>query len=115
MALDLTAEQKEVGRKNFDAASSSINRRTFIGTAAGAAAAIPLSAGVYFGYQSLGGKPVKTAVIGCGDEGGVLVGEHNPQFVELIAACDIRPFNKKRVLNGDPKVPLRKEIGRAHV
>ena len=108
MALDLTAEQKEVGRKNFDTASGSINRRTFIGTAAGAAAAIPLSAGVYFGYQSLGGKPVKTAIIGCGDEGGVLVGEHNPQFVELIAACDIRPFNKKRVLNGDPKVPLRR-------
>ena len=108
MALDLTAEQKEVGRKNFDAASGSINRRTFIGTAAGAAAAIPLSAGVYFGYQSLGGKPVKTAIIGCGDEGGVLVGEHNPQFVEFIAACDIRPFNKKRILNGDPKVPLRK-------
>jgi predicted dehydrogenase len=108
MALDLTAEQKDVGRKNFQVASENINRRTFIGTAAGAAAALPLSAGVYFGYQSLGGKPVKAAMIGCGDEGGVLMGEHNPQYLEFIAACDIRPFNKTRILNGDPKVPLRK-------
>ncbi len=103
MALDLTAEQKEVGRKNFDVASGSINRRTFLGTAAGAAAAIPLSAGVYFGYQSLGGKPVKTAIIGCGDEGGVLVGEHNPEFLKFVAVCDIRPSNMNRIYAGEPK------------
>jgi predicted dehydrogenase len=108
MALDLTAEQKEVGRKNFEQVSGSLNRRTFLGAAAGAAAALPLSAGVYFGYTALEGKPVKAAMIGCGDEGGVLMGEHNPQFLKFIAACDIRPFNKDRILNGDPKVPLRK-------
>ncbi|MGL6075353.1 MAG: Gfo/Idh/MocA family protein [Fimbriiglobus sp.] len=108
MALDLTEEQKDLGRKNFQAASDEVNRRTFMGVAAGAAAALPLSAGVYFGYQSLGGKPVKAALIGCGDEGGVLMGEHNPQYLQFIAGCDIRPFNKNRILNGDPKVPLRK-------
>ena len=49
MALDLTTEQKEVGRRNFEEVSGSVNRRTFLGTAAGAAVALPLSAGVYFG------------------------------------------------------------------
>ena len=108
MALDLTAEQKEYGKKNFEAVSGQINRRTFLGAAAGAAAAVPLSAAVYFGYSSLDGKPVKAALIGCGDEGGVLLGEHNPQFIEFVAACDIRPFNKNRIIEGDPKVALRK-------
>ena len=108
MALDLTAEQKEVGKKNYEAVRAGIDRRTFLGAAAGAGAAIPLSGAVYFGYSSLEGKPVKTAIIGCGDEGGVLVGEHNPQYIDLIAACDIRPFNRNRILEGDPKVPLRK-------
>ena len=108
MALDLTAEQKEYGKKNYEAVSSQINRRTFLGAAAGAAAAVPLSAAVYFGYSSLDGKPVKAALIGCGDEGGVLLGEHNPQFIEFVAACDIRPFNKNRIIEGDPKVALRK-------
>ena len=108
MALDLTAEQKEQGKHNFETVREGLNRRTFLGAAAGAAAAVPLSAAVYYGYSSVGGKPVKAAMIGCGDEGGVLMGEHNPQYLQFIAACDIRPYNKNRILNGDPKVSLRK-------
>ena len=108
MALDLTAEQKTQGKDAYSAARAGIDRRAFLGAAAGATAAVPLSAAVYFGYSSLDGKPVKAAMIGCGDEGGVLMGEHNPQYLEFVAACDIRPFNKDRILNGDPKVALRK-------
>jgi len=118
MALDLTADQKALGKKNFETAAAAVDRRTFLGTAAGATAALPLAAGVYFGYSALDGAPVKAAIIGCGDEGGVLVGEHNPQYVKFIAACDIRPFNKNRILEGDPKVALRKgfikHYGRAY-
>ncbi len=114
MALDLTAEQKEQGKHNYEtvrddlAMRQGVDRRKFLGAAAGAGAMIPLSAAVYYGYTSVGGKPVKAALIGCGDEGGVLIGEHNPQYMEFVAACDIRPFNKDRILKGDPKVPLRK-------
>ena len=32
-------------------------------------------AAAYFGYQKISGRPVKTGLIGSGDEGGVLVGE----------------------------------------
>ncbi len=67
-----------------------------------------VSPAVYFGYKSIEGKPVKAALIGGGDEGGVLVGEHNPQYLEFVAVCDIRPSNMKRIFDGDPKTPLRK-------
>src|SRR5437868_12782117 len=66
------------------------------------AAVVPVSAAVYFGYKSLQGKPVKAAIIGAGDEGGVLVGEHNPEYLEFIAYSDIRPYNQERIFNGEP-------------
>src|SRR5262249_50645668 len=64
---------------------------------------VPLTAAIYFGYRSeaVEGKPVKTALIGAGDEGGVLVGEHNPKFVENVAGCDIPPSNPERIFTGD--------------
>ena len=111
MAIDMTPEQRTVGEANFKKAADhlGLNRRDFlkagvlgVGAAGGSAAA------VYFGYQSVQGKPVKAALIGGGDEGGVLVGEHNPDFLKFVAVCDIRPSNMKRIFEGDPKVPLRK-------
>ncbi len=64
---------------------------------------------MYFGYQSVQGKPVKAALIGGGDEGGVLVGEHNPDFLEFVAVCDIRPSEHEAHLRGrPPSVALRK-------
>jgi predicted dehydrogenase len=85
-----------------------LNRRGFLKTTLAAGAVLPVSAAVYFGYGAMEGKPVKAALIGAGDEGGVLLGEHNPAYIEFIACCDIRPSNKKRIIEGDPKVPLRK-------
>ncbi len=108
MALDLTKEQKEMGRKNFQASAEELTRRGFMKSMAAGAAVVPVAAGAYFGYQSIQGKAVKAALIGCGDEGGVLLGEHNPDYLKFIAACDIRPYNQKRIITGDPKVPLRK-------
>jgi predicted dehydrogenase len=108
MALDLTQEQKQVGRQNFEEVAGELSRRGFMKSVAAAGAIAPVAAATYFGYESIKGKPVKAALIGCGDEGGVLLGEHNPEYLEFIAACDIRPFNQNRILEGDPKVPLRK-------
>ena len=98
MALDLTDEQKKLGKANFEAASKDLTRRGFMKSVAAGAAVVPVAAAVYFGYESIKGKPVKAALIGCGDEGGVLLGEHNPEYIEFIAACDIRPSNRKRII-----------------
>jgi predicted dehydrogenase len=65
----------------------------------------PVGAAAYFQYsqgekQGLD-KPVKAALIGAGDEGGVLIGEHNPKYLEIVAVADIRPSNQKRIFTGD--------------
>jgi predicted dehydrogenase len=110
MALDLTPEQKQTGKDNLARAADGLTRRDFMKsmTITGAAVGVT-AAGVYFGYSNFArGNPVKAALIGGGDEGGVLVGEHNPEFLQFIAVCDVRPSNMKRIFEGDPKTPLRK-------
>src|SRR5258707_1097522 len=118
MAIDLSPEQRLLGQENFGRAVDGLTRRKFLkGAALAAGATIPTSAAVYFGYQAMHGKPVKAALIGAGDEGGVLVGEHNPDYLEFVAVADIRPYNLQinsdgkhggRIFDGDPKVALRK-------
>ena len=123
MALDMTPEQKEIGKGNFNRvvgklaegdtqthAREGISRRRFMqGLVAGAT--VPVSAAAYYGYSSHGFprdfRPVKAGIIGCGDEGGVLVGEHNPSYVKFIAYSDIRPSNQKRIFAGQPNTPRR--------
>lgn len=117
MALDLTPEQKETGRENFHRvvgklaeadrarppASGGVTRRQFMqGLVAGAAAA-PITAAAYFGYNnsSWRERPVKAGIIGAGDEGGVLIGEHNPAYVQFIAYSDIRPSNQVRIFQDE--------------
>ena len=107
MAMDLTAEQKEQGKSNFQNVSQELSRRGFLkGLSAGAGVAA-ITPAVYFGYKSMEGNPVRAALIGCGDEGGILVGAHNPEYLKFTAICDIRPYNRDRIMEGDPKVPLR--------
>ncbi len=105
MALDLTPEQKELGRTNFQGAISryGLSRRDFMKGMLAAGAVLPVSAAVYFGYQALAGDPVKVGLIGAGDEGGVLMGEHNPEYLEVVAYSDIRPSNQKRIFEGELK------------
>jgi predicted dehydrogenase len=109
MALDLTPEEKLYGRANFTQVTDDLTRRGFMKSlaVAGGAVAVAGAAG-YFGYQKLGGKPVKAALIGGGDEGGVLVGEHNPEYLQFVAVCDIRPSNMKRIFEGEGVATLRK-------
>lgn len=105
MAIDLTPEQKETGRANFHRAVGQLGltRRDFMKGLAAAGATLPVAAAVYFGYNldRLDGKPVRTALIGSGDEGGVLIGEHNPKSLEFVAYCDIRPSNQKRIFEDE--------------
>jgi predicted dehydrogenase len=116
MAIDMTPEQKAQGEKNFNEATEALglNRRGFLKAGIlGAGAVGGSAAAVYFGYQSVQGNPVRTALIGAGDEGGVLIGEHNPEFLKFVAVCDIRPTNLKRAYAGEPS-GLRKGFKRIY-
>lgn len=120
MALDMTPEQKEIGKQNFQrvvgglseadrAGQGGVTRRRFMQGLLAAGAVAPISAAAYFGYNnnSFRERPVKAGLIGSGDEGGVLVGEHNPAFVEFVAYSEIRPSNRERIFRGEPSGPRR--------
>jgi predicted dehydrogenase len=118
MAIEITPEEKTVGKENFHRAvgklaeagaggKPGVSRRDFMKGLIAAGAVAPVVPAVYFGYCTDKGKPavpdkpVRAALIGAGDEGGVLVGEHNPEFLEFVAVCDIRPSNQNRIFEGD--------------
>src|SRR6266852_5180620 len=111
MAIDLTTEQKEIGKTNFQRVVGrhyELSRRDFMKGMLAAGTVLPISAAAYYGYQTLHGSPVKAGLIGAGDEGGVLVGEHNPEYLEFIAFCDIRPSNfRERIFKGEATGPRR--------
>src|SRR5207245_2152204 len=112
MSLYLTSEQKALGKANFERAvgSHALNRRDFMKGMLAAGAVLPISAAAYFGYQKAQGNPVKVGLIGGGDEGGVLVGEHNPDYLEFVAVADIRPSNRQRIGSNPvdwPPAPLQ--------
>ena len=82
--------------------SSTFSRRDLLrgGVAAGVVGGIGLGS-VYFGYGSSLRDPVRVGVIGTGDEGGVLMGAINPDYVQVAAIADIRPYNIHRAFHGD--------------
>ncbi|OUT70297.1 MAG: hypothetical protein CBB70_02425 [Planctomycetaceae bacterium TMED10] len=81
---------------------SGLTRRDLLrgGVAAGVVGGIGLGS-VYFGYGSSVRDPVRVGVIGTGDEGGVLMGAINPDYVRVAAIADIRPYNIYRAFHGD--------------
>jgi predicted dehydrogenase len=115
MAINVTPEERQVGQENFhrvvgqlaESSQQGVTRRQFMKGLVAAGMVAPVSAAAYFGYNynfGSGGnpaQPIKAALIGSGDEGGVLVGEHNPEFLEFVAICDARPTNQKRIFTGD--------------
>ena len=82
--------------------SHGFSRRDLLrgGVAAGVVGGIGLGS-VYFGYGSSLRDPVRVGVIGTGDEGGVLMGAINPDYVQVAAIADIRPYNIHRAFHGD--------------
>ncbi|MBL8823879.1 MAG: Gfo/Idh/MocA family oxidoreductase [Planctomycetia bacterium] len=111
--MDLTPAEREIGKANFQGVVGSHynanqpNRRQFMKGALAAAGTVPVGAAAYYGYKKLQGGPVKAGLIGSGDEGGVLVGEHNPEYLEFIGVADIRPFNRRRIFDGEPRGPRK--------
>jgi len=104
----LSPDQKEVGTHNYHSAVGSyydVNRRDFLRgiIAAGAVSGAGLGA-MYFGYGRVT-DPVRVAVIGTGDEGNVLIGGCTPEYVQVKAICDIRPFSIHRAFHGEWTTP----------
>jgi predicted dehydrogenase len=110
MSLFLKPEQREAGKTNFQRAvgEHGLTRRDFMKGLLAAGTTVPVTAAVYYGYQKLHGSPVKVGLIGAGDEGGVLVGEHNKDYLEFVAYSDIRPSNRRRIFEGEAPPSPRK-------
>ncbi len=79
-----------------------LNRRDFLkhGVLASAVAGGSLGA-FYFGYEAAVADPVRVGVIGTGDEGSVLIGAINPDYIQVQSIADIRPYSQHRAFHGD--------------
>ncbi len=99
--MNLTPEEREIGRGNYyDAVGHT--RRDFLKGALAAGIGSSAAAGaMYFGYESSVGDPVRIGVIGTGDEGNILIGALNPDYVQVVAISDIRPSSIHRAFHGD--------------
>jgi predicted dehydrogenase len=75
-----------------------VNRRDFL--KATAAGGVGLGA-LYFGYKKLEGDAVRVGFIGTGDEGNILLTQHPPEYMNIVAVADIRPSNRLRAFVGD--------------
>jgi predicted dehydrogenase len=114
--MQLTPEQVQIGSENFNRVSGGLNdgdvtRRDFMKAAA--AGGLGLGA-LYFGYKKLEGEPVRVGFIGTGDEGNILLTQHPPEYMNIVALADIRPSNQARAFVGDgneDRMGLVKKLG----
>lgn len=100
--MNLTPEEKKIGKQNFHEAVGTTRREFLkgIGIAGGAAATAGLGA-KYFGYGPKLDDRLRVGIIGTGDEGSVLIGAINPDFIDVVAITDIRPYSRYRAFHGD--------------
>lgn len=100
--MNLTSEQKAIGKENFLAAiGSPLTRREFLKQSSRADLASGKGIGAYYFKYGTIDKPVRVAVLGTGDEGSVLIGGINPKYIQVVAIADIRPYNQYRAFHGD--------------
>jgi predicted dehydrogenase len=100
--MNLSPEEKAIGKQNFDEAVGT-TRREFLQASVlvgGAAAAASLGS-IYFGYGPKLDDRLRVGIIGTGDEGGVLIGALNPDYIDVVALADIRPYSLHRAFYGD--------------
>ncbi|MBN2577448.1 MAG: Gfo/Idh/MocA family oxidoreductase [Pirellulales bacterium] len=110
--MHLTPEQRAIGKENFNAALGSRPiRRDFLKKAVAAGIASGKGLGpMYFDYGKSVPEPVRVGVIGTGDEGCVLIGAINPDFVTVKSIADIRPYNIWRAFHGDHYSPTAAKV-----
>ncbi|MBQ9800822.1 MAG: Gfo/Idh/MocA family oxidoreductase [Thermoguttaceae bacterium] len=94
--------EKKVTLGKKEAASNGCSRRNFLKAGALAAAVPAASVGAfYYGYSKTHPRPLRVAILGVGDEGSVLLGACNPEYVQIVAFADVRPYNQHRAFHGD--------------
>jgi len=108
MNMNLTPEEREIGKQNFYAAvGSEHTRRDFLKKSLAATLVAGGSLGAfYYGYSSIK-DPLRVGVIGTGDEGSVLIGAMNPSYLQVVAIADIRPYSVYRAFHGEVAQPVR--------
>jgi len=108
--MHLQPEDLAVGKENFFAAigsdargpGGSASQREFLMPRIQDALEVGgLPAHAYFGYDAVLDEPLRVGVIGTGDQGCVLIGAINPEFVQVKAIADVRPYNRHRAFHGD--------------
>lgn len=98
--MHLSDDQKAAGKQNYED-TLRVTRRSFLTTLPAAVIASGAGLGAaYYGYKRID-EPLRVGIIGTGDEGNVLIGALNPDFIEVKAICDIRPSSIYRAFNGD--------------
>lgn len=100
--MNLSPEEKKIGKENFQECVGTTRRDFLKGGIAATVAAGGIGAlgGYYFGYQKIS-DPLRVGIIGTGDEGNVLLGALNPEYIDLVALADIRPYSVHRAFHGD--------------
>ena len=97
----MTPEEKEIGQANYYEAVGVSRRDMLKGVVASGAVTMGGLGAAYFNYGPSVENPVRVGVIGTGDEGGVLIGAINPNYIQVVAVSDIRPYNIHRAFHGD--------------
>ena len=100
--MNLSPEEKQIGKENFQEATGTTRRdflKQSIVLTAAAGSTVTLG-GCYFGYKKID-DPLRVGVIGTGDEGNVLIGALNPDYIDVVAIADIRPYSVHRAFHGD--------------
>jgi predicted dehydrogenase len=77
----MTEEERQVGRRNFIKA----------------VATLPAAGALIWNAASL--RPIRAAIIGPGGQGRVLMENANPDFIKIVAVCDIYPANLQKGLD----------------
>ncbi len=99
--MDLSPEEKEVGKQNFLEAAGATRRDFLKGTVLATATAGTTLGAAYYKYGEIGNDRLRVGIIGTGDEGGVLIGALNPDYIDVVAVADIRPYSTHRAFHGD--------------
>ncbi len=100
--MNLTPEEKQIGKQNFDEATGS-TRREFLATIGivGGTAAVAGIGAKYFHYGPKLDDRLRVGVIGTGDEGNVLMGRAEPRLHRR------RGHRRHPTLQPSPRIPRR--------
>jgi predicted dehydrogenase len=96
----------DTDNKKDEINSPECSRREFIIGGAVAVGVPAIGVGAFYcTYKMTGSHPLRVGVVGTGDEGQVLLGAINPEFIEVKSIADIRPYNLYRAFYGDNYSP----------